>query len=351
MDLHSLLLGLSEAEALVLLTATGILLVHAVWLRWYGKWSQPRLARARAALSAALEGLTLSAQDLEIPRALPHRLQIRLFVDIAHSLGGESRQQLAEVAAQLGMVAQAEARCRSRLWWRRLDGARLLTLLRTGENVMPALLGDRHPAVRAQAAEWAASYPTPEVIAALLRLLGEGEAMARFSIQDSLLQIGAPVVEPLVEYLSMHQGPTVEDALKVAVGLADARLLPPALALCHDSSPRVRALAATLIGALGGSEGVAVLVDLLADPVPAVRSAACRSLGKLSHWPAASALAGLLRDSSWIVRREAGFALRALGAPGILFLRRSLSDSDPFAADMARQVLDLPTASGWAMPL
>jgi hypothetical protein len=35
-------------------------------------------------------------------------------------------------------------------------------------------------------------------------------------------------------------------------------------------------------------------------------------------------------------------ALRAVGSPGILFLRRSLSDYDAFAADMAKQVLDLP---------
>jgi hypothetical protein len=32
-----------------------------------------------------------------------------------------------------------------------------------------------------------------------------------------------------------------------------------------------------------------------------------------------------------------------MGAPGILYLRRSLSDTDPFAADMAQQVLDLPS--------
>jgi HEAT repeat protein len=73
-----------------------------------------------------------------------------------------------------------------------------------------------------------------------------------------------------------------------------------------------------------------------------VRAAAAKALGKLGHWPAASSLASLLRDRDWNVRREAGLALRAFGAPGALFLRRSLSDSDPFACDMARQVLDLP---------
>jgi hypothetical protein len=54
-----------------------------------------------------------------------------------------------------------------------------------------------------------------------------------------------------------------------------------------------------------------------------------------------------MRDSAWRVRKEAGLSLRALGAPGTLFLRRALRSDDRFAADMAQQVLDLPaTAAG-----
>jgi HEAT repeat protein len=88
------------------------------------------------------------------------------------------------------------------------------------------------------------------------------------------------------------------------------------------------------------------LLDLLTDPVPEVRATAAHALGKLGHWPAVSHLAPLLRDRAWIVRREAGLALRALGAPGLLYLRRYLTDADHFAADMAQQVLDLPSTVG-----
>jgi hypothetical protein len=42
------------------------------------------------------------------------------------------------------------------------------------------------------------------------------------------------------------------------------------------------------------------------------------------------------------VRQRAGLALKAIGAPGIITLRQALEDPDPFARDMARQVLDLP---------
>jgi len=73
--------------------------------------------------------------------------------------------------------------------------------------------------------------------------------------------------------------------------------------------------------------------------------AAARGLGRMQHWQAASQLAEGLRDSAWHVRRDAGLALRSIGAPGALFLRRSLNSDDRFAADMAQLVLDLPEAA------
>jgi hypothetical protein len=65
----------------------------------------------------------------------------------------------------------------------------------------------------------------------------------------------------------------------------------------------------------------------------------------MQHWQAAAQVAVGLQDSTWRVRRDAALALRALGAPGALFLRRALKGNDPFAADMSQQVLDLPAAA------
>jgi hypothetical protein len=65
----------------------------------------------------------------------------------------------------------------------------------------------------------------------------------------------------------------------------------------------------------------------------------------MQHWQAGSLLSDALRDRTWRVRREAGLALRAIGAAGALFLRRALKGDDRFAADMAQQVLDLPEAA------
>jgi HEAT repeat protein len=104
----------------------------------------------------------------------------------------------------------------------------------------------------------------------------------------------------------------------------------------------VRALAIDVVGRTGGADAVERLTALLADPAPAPRAAAARALGHLGHWPAAGRLRELLRDPAWDVRRAAGVALHALGAPGALLLRRALLDEDRFAADMARQILQVP---------
>jgi HEAT repeat protein len=114
------------------------------------------------------------------------------------------------------------------------------------------------------------------------------------------------------------------------------------LRLSEDPIASARALAAELLGALGGAESAARLEALLHDENAAARAAAATAVATLAHWRAAPALAALLRDPAWDVRRAAGLALRALGAPGAILLRRAKDDADPFASDMARQVLDLP---------
>ena len=117
--------------------------------------------------------------------------------------------------------------------------------------MVPALFEDRHASVRAQAAVWAVDHSNPSVLMALLSLLNDANALCRFMAQNALVRLGSDVVPPLVAVLSSHTARQVEAALAVAIELSDARCLPPALTLCHDVSPRIRALAATLLCTLG----------------------------------------------------------------------------------------------------
>jgi HEAT repeat protein len=131
----------------------------------------------------------------------------------------------------------------------------------------------------------------------------------------------------------------------VAESLAETRFLPAALRLSASEESGVRIAATNLLGSIGDSTSAGRLTDLLKDSDSHVRAAAAHGLGRMQYWQAASQLAETLRDSTWRVRRDSALALRAIGAPGVLFLRRALKGNDAFAADMAQQILDLPEAA------
>jgi HEAT repeat protein len=176
----------------------------------------------------------------------------------------------------------------------------------------------------------------------LIALLGDEATVCRFTVKDSLLRLGPAASELLREFLATASGAAAAAGLEVAAALRDPRLLEPAFRLLDADDPTVRCRAIDAIGALGGERAAYALIARLDDPAAEVRAAAARALGHGRHWIAGAKLAGALRDRSWEVRRQAGLALRRLGAPGELLLRRMLADEDRFAGHMARLMLDLP---------
>ena len=351
---NTLLAWVALVEGLGIFALCGLVLIHALGLSWLEKRTRRRVERARARLLDNLEAAYLPddvpgdvpEKLLEHLRALTRGQQIRLFSQIIPNLKGSRRNALTRLAGDIGLTDWAERLCSSHFWWRRLRGICLLTLLGGGEDVVPGFLNDPHPAVRCQAVEWATDHPTTPVIDSLLEMLDNRRDPARFSIQDSLLRMGYPAAEPIREALnsSTESNPTrnLVGVLEVAIGLASPQFLAPALGLCGNREPTVRTLAAKLLGALGGGDAAKVLTGMLSDQDPQVRQAAAAALGNLGHWPAATPVAKLLQDPVWAVRREAGLALRNFGAPGHLILRRSLSEESAPAAEMAKQVLDIP---------
>ena len=328
----------------VFLVGIGLFLGHGAWSGAATRRNAARLAQGQTALQSVLDGSGTAAHHRRLA-ALPRRLRIHVLVAVASSLAGEQRQRLTELAADVGLLGWAEARCRSRLWWRRLHGARLCTLLGGGAEAVPTLLRDRRPEVRAQAAHWVVEHHNDDLVDLLLRMLDVDDASSRFSVQDSLIRIGRPLLDRLASHLSVRSGPSLAPALEVAVAVADPVLLPAALSLCDDAAAGIRSLAAALAGAIGGGAAVEALTGLLADEAPDVRAAAARALGRAGNWPSAGALARLLGDPSWDVRLQAAVALRSLGSPGTLFLRQALSGGDIHAAEAARHMLELPASA------
>ncbi len=333
----------------VLQLQTTLLVLGLAALFAAAAWSG--LAEARRAATVAVVTRTLSRglagsedapetpEEAEQLARLPAAVQTDLVGHLMASLGGAQRERLQGLALRVGLPAEARSRCRSRRWWRRLQGVRVLTMVGGGVEVVPVLLGDPHPEVRAAAARWAADHPDRGLVRRLVAVLDDGSPLCRFTAQDSLLRLGAAVAEPLVAYLEGAPGAGEEAALQVAAARPDPRFLPSALARCAHPRAPVRALAARLLGAVGGPDVPAPLRLLLADPDHRVRAAAAVALGACGCWPAAPALAGLLDDPAEPVRRGAAAALLSLGGPGIVYLRRGARGGGP-GADNARHLLE-----------
>jgi len=326
--------------AALLLAALVLLVAHGTWRALHdARWRKP-LAQARAALAQTADRLEPTPEHVRALRALPTDLRLDLFAELAQSVAGAPRSALAQTAADLGVIERAERWCGSRWWRRRLRGTRLLTTLGGGDEAVPRLLSDPRPEVRAQAAEWAAGHGTEATVRRLVAMLDDPRGLARFTVMDSLIRLGAAAVVPLRDAIAEGRG--LAAALRVGAAIADPRLAAAARDRLADPDPAVRAWAVRLVGAVGGDENAAAVVGRLDDPEPEVRAAAALALGRLGHWPAAPALAARLSDDSWEVRRNAALGLRVLGPAGELLLGRALRDEDRFAHDIARQTLDLP---------
>lgn len=327
-----------------MIAALALLLGHGVWLAVRERRFGPRRAAARTAIVVGLVERPQEALPVSILEGLPLSERRRILGSAEAALAGDQRTALHDLARRAGVLRRAERACRSLNWERRLRGVRVFSMVGGGEQVVPRLFEDRRAEVRAEAALWAAEHPQPAIVARLVALLGDEATLCRFMVKDSLLRLGAHAVEPLSEHLATATGAAASLGLEVATSLRDPRLLGAGLELVGSADPALRRRAVDLLGALGGDRAVGVLAARLGDEVAEVRAAAARALGGGKHWSSAAGLAAALRDPSWDVRREAGLALRALGASGELLLRRTLTDEDRFARDMARLMLDLPLA-------
>ncbi len=329
-------------EAVLVVVFAVALAISAGLARWRRQRHDARstvgrdvLARAVAEHSGPFEGVDDFAR-------LPWTVQQELVHEFGESLSGRARQRLASLGRAAGAARRAEVMCRSVWWWDRLAGARVLTALDVDAPVMRPLLRDRSAVVRAQAFVWAAGQDDDAVIDELVSRLADPTRLCRFTVQDSILRLGHRAGPALARFLSDSGRPGLVDGLRVARGLAVPELLAPCLALARHANGEVRARAAGVMGTLGGEEAQECLMTLLEDPDGDVRAAAARALGEQGAWTASTGLLQLLSDTSWPVRRESALALRRMGGVGQLTLRKALASANPFAADMARQVLDLP---------
>lgn len=296
---------------------------------------QPRLRQV------AVDGSQVRSAGRWLSR-LPWRAQVDQLSELTSMLSGASRVRLQQLAATAGLLERAQGWVGSRRWHRRLRGVRVLAMVGGGQDTVPGLLADPHPEVRAHAADWVAEHGSAEDLAVTLVALNGDERLRDYPLVDSLIRAGPRASRPVAEFLERDDLDDPVPALTVAAELVDARLAAASMRWIAAPDPVARAAAARVVVARGDATASEWLRVWLADEDARVRAAAVEGLGWLRHWPAAPELAAALADPAFAVRRAAGLALRRQGGTGRLYLRRSLNSSDPFAVDMARQVLSLP---------
>jgi HEAT repeat protein len=145
-------------------------------------------------------------------------------------------------------------------------------------------LQDTIPAVRTSAAISLGELGHKQVIPALRRALSDTNPVVQAAVVSALLRVGEPigVVMPSVGELIQHNDPGVRSAIAKALGRA------------HSEN----------------REGaVAVLADILGDPIPRPRIAAARSLGQIGGQDLVPVLKRALHDEDDAVRATAGGAL------------------------------------------
>lgn len=270
---------------------------------------------------------------------LPMEIRIQELVAVTTSLRGESRRRVSRLAQDMGIIKSAERECEDPRWWKRLYAVRLLTTLGGGETVIPRLLDDPDPLVRAEAVSWVVEDPRPELVQRLVGLLSHQTEVTKFIVSDALLRIGNDeVLRALVTELEVEK-PHTSEVLEIACAFRSPAFLEPALRLSLSARPSVRTLAAKLLGVLGGDSSTVRLLEMQDDEFDAVRSQVLQSLGALGYWQASQLLRTKLEDPSFGVALSAAKALKSMGAPGLVVLRR-VAAGEGIASSFARYVLD-----------
>ena len=330
-------------ELAALASALACIFGYAVLSRRADERRRARMSPARALIARHLEDHALSEREMTELRALSASEGIRLFFDVAPSVGRVEREWLRQVAVDLGLVQVALGRIASQRWWRRLSGARFLSLIGAEPVVMERLSADPDPAVRAASATFLAHYPTPSGVDALVDMLGDPSAVSRFAARDALMRLGATATPVIVSRLAQVDERRAISLLEVACAAPSHEYITAAEARFDDERPTVRRLVARLLRGMGGAFASKRLVVMLRDDADSVREAAVEALGFLNHWPASPSVAALLDDPSSRVRLAAALALGRFGPPGELFLRRAITRGSDVAVTAARRILEDPS--------
>lgn len=244
---------------------------------------------------------------------------------------------------------------------KRADAGRAVAHLRTG-------LDARDAAARARAALLGGRLGLHALTPDLIERLGDRDADVRLAACAALSDLGTDAaaaglvaalarddIRPLrvIERLgrpwavgvllaALEGDPPTTPSLARALGLAgDARAVGPLAAALGRGDVEARTSAARALGELGGGAVVDPLLAALGDEAWEVRAQAAKGFATVPAMRAVPCLERALGDTNWWVRTNAATALGRAGAAGLDALERVAAGTDRFAAERAREALQL----------
>lgn len=211
------------------------------------------------------------------------------------------------------------------------------------------LLSDEEPTVRLAAAATLESIGTPEATRALI-----------FALEQQYIPDGRVVerldhdwaVATILEHLTNTDADTDERVrcalMRALSAVGDTRTIPAMNKfLTHGTDEERIQATKTLASCLANctelqrGEILKHLRNALSDTSPRVRASAVHALSRAGEPEDVDLVVPLLSDPDWFVRRQAAQTLTTLGTPGIIALKNIASGNDTFAADRAREQLEL----------
>jgi HEAT repeat protein len=154
-------------------------------------------------------------------------------------------------------------------------------------------------------------------------------------------QMGKGSVKQLISYL--HTPNISQSGQIIAIaGLGIHRgveALPLIENLLNHGSLEVRIQCAKTLGMIGDKHARVVLCQAMMDDAWELRAASAHALGELGDEAGIEQLNSGLRDQNWWVRLNSANALYEIGGGGINALKLALGNSDRFACDISKLVL------------
>ncbi|WP_052402626.1 HEAT repeat domain-containing protein [Methanococcoides methylutens] len=216
------------------------------------------------------------------------------------------------------------------------------SLVGIGEPAVDTLiqsLNEENPKIRENSAAALGKIGDERAVQPLINLLGDENNEVQRAAEFALCDIGDQAVEPLVDAISDPNANWAVrlNGIRVLETIGDERAVGPLIEMLGGADA---VDAAAALGSIGES-AVEPLIDVLGDEDPHVRAYAARALGGTGDSRAVGPVIELLNDENENVRANAAMALGKLDdRRAIEPLTKSLDDSSDRVRILARSAID-----------